>query len=172
MASLIMASSRSSLKLSSRSARGFTNRTMRALGGDSPDYRVRKTLPIFPLSVVALPAATVPLMIFEARYVASMSFRVMRPLAHPIGFFIHSLPVISGMPVSFAGTGYSSTPCSAAWTGEWTGFDVQTLEGKKNSLFLPCRHIPRTLSASQHRGGLGVQGVALVRIKKVRHVLC
>ena len=32
-----------------------------------PDYRVRKTLPIFPLGVVALPAATVPLMIFEAR---------------------------------------------------------------------------------------------------------
>ena len=32
-----------------------------------PDYRVRKTIPIFPLGVVALPAATVPLMIFEAR---------------------------------------------------------------------------------------------------------
>ena len=28
----------------------------------------RFTLPIFPLSVVALPSATVPLMIFEARY--------------------------------------------------------------------------------------------------------
>lgn len=28
---------------------------------------VRKTIPIFPLNVVALPAATVPLMIFEAR---------------------------------------------------------------------------------------------------------
>lgn len=35
---------------------------------DGPDYRVRKTIPIFPLNVVALPAATVPLMIFEARY--------------------------------------------------------------------------------------------------------
>ena len=33
-----------------------------------PDYRIRRTLPIFPLNVVALPAASVPLMIFEARY--------------------------------------------------------------------------------------------------------
>lgn len=33
-----------------------------------PEYRVRKTLPIFPLNVVALPATVVPLMIFEARY--------------------------------------------------------------------------------------------------------
>ncbi|GAX85660.1 hypothetical protein CEUSTIGMA_g13075.t1 [Chlamydomonas eustigma] len=41
---------------------------LRCGASDEPDYRVRKTLPIFPLSVVALPAATVPLMIFEARY--------------------------------------------------------------------------------------------------------
>lgn len=59
-------SSKMPLRVSHRSmGRGRVART-RALG-DSPDYRVRKTLPIFPLSVVALPAATVPLMIFEAR---------------------------------------------------------------------------------------------------------
>ena len=34
------------------------------------ELRVRRTLPIFPLNVVALPAATVPLMIFEARCAA------------------------------------------------------------------------------------------------------
>jgi len=40
----------------------------RAARDGEPDYRVRKILPIFPLGVVALPAAVVPLMIFEARY--------------------------------------------------------------------------------------------------------
>jgi Lon protease-like protein len=46
----------------------YRSTKLRCRASDEPDYRVRKTLPIFPLSVVAFPAATVPLMIFEARY--------------------------------------------------------------------------------------------------------
>jgi hypothetical protein len=42
----------------------------RAGGADSSGPRVLKELPIFPLGVVALPHATVPLMIFEPRCVA------------------------------------------------------------------------------------------------------
>jgi hypothetical protein len=41
-----------------------------AAAGASPDPAgTKKQIPIFPLNVVALPAAVVPLMIFEARWV-------------------------------------------------------------------------------------------------------